>query len=228
MELRGDSNDYFGKGLSGGKLIVYPDENSRFKAEENIIVGNVALYGATSGKAFINGIAGERFCVRNSGATAVVEGVGEHGCEYMTGGKVVILGSTGKNFAAGMSGGVAYVLDEHHHLYKRLNKELVECSELSEQRDIDELRALITEHVEATGSEKGKRILSDFDNYLPKFKRIIPHDYRIITEAIEEGKRSGLDEDSAKIEAFYQLIRSRSGGVQYGKSQRIYGIYTTG
>ena len=127
----------------------------------------------------------------------------------MTGGKVVILGSTGKNFAAGMSGGVAYVLDEHHHLYKRLNKELVECSELSEQRDIDELRALITEHVEATGSEKGKRILSDFDTYLPKFKRIIPHDYRIITEAIEEGKRSGLDEDSAKIEAFYQLIRSR-------------------
>ena len=209
MELKGDSNDYFGKGLSGGKLVVYPDKKSRFKAEENIIIGNVALYGATSGKAFINGIAGERFCVRNSGATAVVEGVGEHGCEYMTGGKVVILGSTGKNFAAGMSGGVAYVLDEHHHLYKRLNKELVECSELSEQRDIDELRALITEHVKATGSEKGKRILSDFDDYLPRFKKIIPHDYRIITEAIEEGKQSGLDEDSAKIEAFYQLIRSR-------------------
>ena len=209
MELRGDSNDYFGKGLSGGKLIVYPDKKSRFKAEENIIIGNVALYGATSGKAFINGIAGERFCVRNSGATAVVEGVGEHGCEYMTGGKVVILGSTGKNFAAGMSGGIAYVLDEHHHLYKRLNKELVECTELSEQKDIDELKALITEHVEATGSEKGKRILSDFDAYLPKFKKIIPHDYRIITEAIEAGKQNGLDEDSAKIEAFYQLIRSR-------------------
>ena len=209
MELRGDSNDYFGKGLSGGKLIVYPDKKSRFKAEENIIIGNVALYGATSGKAFINGIAGERFCVRNSGATAVVEGVGEHGCEYMTGGRVVILGSTGKNFAAGMSGGVAYVLDEYHHLYKRLNKELVECAELSEQKDIDELKALITEHVEATGSEKGKRILSDFDAYLPKFKKIIPHDYRIITEAIEAGKQNGLDEDSAKIEAFYQLIRSR-------------------
>ena len=209
MELKGDSNDYFGKGLSGGKLIVYPDKKSRFKAEENIIIGNVALYGATSGKAFINGIAGERFCVRNSGATAVVEGVGEHGCEYMTGGRVVILGSTGKNFAAGMSGGIAYVLDEHHHLYKRLNKELVECTELSEQKDIDELKALITEHVEATGSEKGKRILSDFDAYLPKFKKIIPHDYRIITEAIEEGKHNGLDEDEAKIEAFYQLIRSR-------------------
>ena len=209
IELKGDSNDYFGKGLSGGKLIVYPDKKSRFKAEENIIIGNVALYGATSGKAFINGIAGERFCVRNSGATAVVEGVGEHGCEYMTGGRVVILGSTGKNFAAGMSGGVAYVLDEHHHLYKRLNKELVECTELSEQKDIDELKALITEHVKATGSEKGKRILSDFDAYLPKFKKIIPHDYRIITEAIEAGKQNGLDEDSSKIEAFYQLIRSR-------------------
>ena len=169
----------------------------------------MALYGATSGKAFINGIAGERFCVRNSGATAVVEGVGEHGCEYMTGGKVVILGSTGKNFAAGMSGGVAYVLDEHHHLYKRLNKELVECSELSEQKDIDELKVLIKEHVEATGSEKGKRILDNFDEYLPKFKKIIPHDYRIITEAIAEGERSGMDEDSAKIEAFYRLIHSR-------------------
>ena len=209
LELKGDSNDYFGKGLSGGKLIVYPPDESTFKAEENIIIGNVALYGATSGKAFINGIAGERFCVRNSGATAVVEGVGEHGCEYMTGGKVVILGSTGKNFAAGMSGGVAYVLDEHHHLYKRLNKELVECSELSEQKDIDELKVLIKEHVEATGSEKGKRILDNFDEYLPKFKKIIPHDYRIITEAIAEGERSGMDEDSAKIEAFYRLIHSR-------------------
>ena len=209
IELRGDSNDYFGKGLSGGKLIVYPPAESTFKAEENIIIGNVALYGATSGKAFINGIAGERFCVRNSGATAVVEGVGEHGCEYMTGGKVVILGSTGKNFAAGMSGGVAYVLDEHHHLYKRLNKELVECSELSEQKDIDELRTLIQEHVDATGSEKGRQILDSFSEFLPKFKKIIPHDYRIITEAIAEGERNGLDEDSAKIEAFYSLIRSR-------------------
>ena len=209
LELKGDSNDYFGKGLSGGKLIVYPPAESTFRAEENIIIGNVALYGATSGKAFINGIAGERFCVRNSGAVTVVEGVGEHGCEYMTGGKVVILGSTGKNFAAGMSGGVAYVLDEHHHLYKRLNKELVECSELSEQKDIDELKALIKEHVDATGSEKGQRILEQFDEYLPKFKKIIPHDYRIITEAIAEGERSGMDEDSAKIEAFYRLIHSR-------------------
>ena len=209
MELRGDSNDYFGKGLSGGKLIVYPPKGSKFKAEENIIIGNVALYGATSGKAFINGVAGERFCVRNSGATAVVEGVGEHGCEYMTGGKVVILGRTGKNFAAGMSGGVAYVLDEHHHLYKRLNKELVECGEVTEQRDIDELKALITEHVAATNSEKGKRVLSNYEEYLPLFKKVIPHDYKIIVDAIEENERSGMNAEQSRIEAFYQLIHTK-------------------
>ncbi len=209
MELRGDSNDYFGKGLSGGKLIVYPPKGSKFKAEENIIIGNVALYGATSGKAFINGVAGERFCVRNSGATAVVEGVGEHGCEYMTGGKVVILGRTGKNFAAGMSGGVAYVLDEHHHLYKRLNKELVECGEVTEQRDIDELKALITEHVAATNSEKGKRVLSNYEEYLPLFKKVIPHDYKIIVDAIEENERSGMNAEQSSIEAFYQLIHTK-------------------
>ena len=209
LELKGDSNDYFGKGLSGGKLIVYPPENSNFKAEENIIVGNVALYGATSGKAFINGVAGERFCVRNSGAAAVVEGVGEHGCEYMTGGTVVILGRTGNNFAAGMSGGVAYVLDEHHHLYKRLNKELVECSEVTAQEDIELLRSLISEHVSATGSEKGERILTHFDEYLPKFKKIIPHDYKIVTEAIRQHRNDGMDEEQAKISAFYDLIQSR-------------------
>ena len=209
LELKGDSNDYFGKGLSGGKLIVYPPENSKFKAEENIIVGNVALYGATSGKAFINGIAGERFCVRNSGATAVVEGVGEHGCEYMTGGTVVILGRTGNNFAAGMSGGVAYVLDEHHHLYKRLNKELVECSEVSEQEDIETLKNLISEHFAATGSEKAERILNNFEEYLPKFKKIIPHDYKLVTEAIKHHKENGMDDEQAKISAFYELIQSR-------------------
>jgi len=209
LELKGDSNDYFGKGLSGGKLVVYPPEHSQFKAEENIIVGNVALYGATSGKAFINGVAGERFCVRNSGAVAVVEGVGEHGCEYMTGGTVVILGRTGNNFAAGMSGGVAYVLDEHHHLYKRLNKELVECSEISSQEDIDILRNLISEHVSATGSEKAENILTHFEEYLPKFKKIIPHDYKIVTEAIKHHRQDGMDEEQAKISAFYELIQSR-------------------
>ena len=210
LELRGDSNDYFGKGLSGGKLIVYPPENSSFRADENIIIGNVALYGATSGKAFINGIAGERFCIRNSGAIAVVEGIGEHGCEYMTGGTVVILGRTGNNFAAGMSGGVAFVLDEHHHLYKRLNKELVECSELSSQKDIELLRSLIAEHVAATGSEKGENILNHFDEYLPKFKKVIPHDYKVITEAIAENERSGMEPEQARIDAFYQLIHTEN------------------
>ena len=207
LELSGDSNDYFGKGLSGGKLVVYPPKGSNFSAEDNIIIGNVALYGATSGKAFINGVAGERFCVRNSGATAVVEGVGDHGCEYMTGGCVVVLGRTGKNFAAGMSGGIAYVFDEHHHLYRRLNKELVECGELSEKSDVEKLRALIEEHVNETGSQKGKRILADFENCLPLFKKIIPRDYRRVTEEIARGEARGLDEEQAKIEAFYKLIK---------------------
>ena len=209
LELRGDSNDYFGKGLSGGKLIVYPPEGSKFSAEENIIIGNVALYGATSGKAFINGIAGERFCVRNSGACAVVEGVGEHGCEYMTGGTAVILGRTGKNFAAGMSGGVAYVLDEHHQLYKKLNKELVECSELNDQSDVIKLQALISEHVAATSSKKGEKILKNFNRYLPLFKKVIPRDYKSVTEAIEQNERSGMSAEQSRIEAFYQLIHAK-------------------
>ena len=207
LELEGDSNDYFGKGLSGGKLVLYPPKKSTFKAEDNIIVGNVALYGATSGKAFINGVAGERFCVRNSGATAVVEGVGDHGCEYMTGGCVVVLGRTGKNFAAGMSGGIAYVFDEHHHLYRRLNKELVECTELSEKVDIERVKALVEEHVKATGSEKGKRILADFENCLPLFKKIIPRDYKRIVEEIAANEAKGLDLEQAKIEAFYTLVK---------------------
>ena len=162
LELVGDSNDYFGKGLSGGKLVVYPPKGSRFKAEENIIIGNVALYGATSGKAFINGVAGERFCVRNSGAVAVVEGVGDHGCEYMTGGRVVVLGRTGKNFAAGMSGGIAYVLDEDNDLYIRLNKEMVSSYEVTSKYDVIELKEMIKEHVALTNSEKGKMVLDNF------------------------------------------------------------------
>ncbi|MED9970514.1 MAG: glutamate synthase large subunit [Ruminococcus sp.] len=207
LELSGDSNDYFGKGLSGGKLIIYPPKNSKFSAEENIIAGNVALYGATSGKAFLCGVAGERFCVRNSGATAVVEGVGDHGCEYMTGGCVLVLGRTGKNFAAGMSGGVAYVFDEHHHLYRRLNKELVECTELTNKTDIEKVKELLNEHVKATGSQKGKRILADFNTYLPLFKKIIPYDYKRITEEIAEGKARGLSDDQAEIAAFDKLIK---------------------
>ncbi|MGN0593716.1 MAG: glutamate synthase large subunit, partial [Hominimerdicola sp.] len=209
LELSGDSNDYFGKGLSGGKLVVYPPKGSTFKAEDNIIIGNVALYGATSGKAFINGVAGERFCVRNSGAVAVAEGVGDHGCEYMTGGRVVILGQTGKNFAAGMSGGVAYVLDEHRDLYTKLNKEMILVSEVKEKYDIIELKELIEEHVKATGSVKGKMILDNFDEYLPKFKKIIPHDYKKMMSAIASMEEKGLSTEQAQIEAFYQIINNK-------------------
>ncbi|MCD8122982.1 MAG: glutamate synthase large subunit [Clostridiales bacterium] len=207
LELVGDSNDYFGKGLSGGKLIVYPPRGVQFKAEDNIIIGNVALYGATSGKAFINGIAGERFCVRNSGATAVVEGVGDHGCEYMTGGRAVILGPTGKNFAAGMSGGIAYVLDEKRDLYKRLNKELVSMEDVTDKYDVMELKEMIQEHVAYTNSEKGKYILDHFGEYLPKFKKILPHDYRKMMNTIVQMEEKGLSSEQAQIEAFYAVQR---------------------
>ena len=209
LELTGDSNDYFGKGLSGGKLILNPPRTSTFKADENIIVGNVALYGATSGKAFINGVAGERFCVRNSGATAVCEGVGDHGCEYMTGGRAVILGHTGKNFAAGMSGGIAYVLDKEHDLYTRLNKELVSLESVSEKADIAELKSIIEEHEAATGSEKAKKILADFENYLPCFKKIIPHDYAKIRNAVLEFELKGMNSEQAEIEAF-EYVRKKA------------------
>lgn len=204
LELVGDSNDYLGKGLSGGKIVVYPPEGSNFRAEENIIVGNVALYGATSGKAFLSGIAGERFCVRNSGATAVVEGVGDHGCEYMTGGRVVILGPTGKNFAAGMSGGVAYVLDEHSDLYLKLNKELVSSAPVTDKYDVQELKEMIEEHVEVTGSERGKLILEHFSEYLPKFKKIISYDYSRMLQLMAEMEQRGLSQEQAQIEAFYE------------------------
>jgi len=208
LELVGDSNDYFGKGLSGGKLVVYPPKGVRFKAEDNIIIGNVALYGATSGKAFISGVAGERFCVRNSGATAVVEGVGDHGCEYMTGGRVVILGETGKNFAAGMSGGIAYVLDEKRDLYKRLNKELVSLEEVTSKYDVLELKEMIQDHVAYTNSEKGKQILNHFGEYLPRFKKVLPHDYRRMMNTIIQMEEKGLSSEQAQIEAFYAAGKS--------------------
>ena len=207
LELVGDSNDYFGKGLSGGKLIVYPPKGSTFKQDENIIIGNVALYGATSGKAFINGVAGERFCVRNSGAIAVVEGVGDHGCEYMTGGRVVVLGTTGKNFAAGMSGGIAYVMDEDNDLYMRVNKEMVSMSEITNKYDVIELKDMIQEHVALTNSEKGKKILENFGEYLPKFKKIIPYDYDRMLKTIVQMEEKGLSAEQAQIEAFYANTR---------------------
>ena len=203
LELEGDSNDYFGKGLSGGTLVVYPPKDAKFQADENIIIGNVALFGATSGKAFVAGVAGERFCVRNSGATVVVEGVGDHGCEYMTGGCAVILGKTSKNFAAGMSGGIAYVLDEESDLYTKLNKALVGFSKVTHPEDVAQLKELITEHVARTHSVRGQEILDQFDAYLPKFKKIVPHDYAKMLRSIRQFMDQGLPQEEAKIEAFY-------------------------
>ena len=205
LELAGDSNDYLGKGLSGGKIIVYPPSGTKYRPEENIIIGNVALYGATSGKAFINGVAGERFAVRNSGAYAVVEGVGEHGCEYMTGGRVVILGHTGKNFAAGMSGGIAYVLDMENDLYTKLNKSMVQVEAVVDKYDVMELKDMITEHVACTNSGLGKEILGSFEEYLPKFKKIIPNDYKKMISTIGQMEVKGLSNEQAMIEAFYAI-----------------------
>ena len=202
LRLEGDANDYLGKGLSGGKIVVYPSKNATYKAEENIIIGNVALYGATSGEAYINGLAGERFCVRNSGAVAVAEGCGDHGLEYMTGGTAVILGPTGRNLAAGMSGGIAYVLDENHDLYLRLNKQLVSMGEVTDKHDIDTLRDLIERHTKETGSKLGKKILADFDTYIKSFKKIIPNDYQRMMTEIAKGEARGLNHDESVMEAF--------------------------
>ena len=205
LTLEGDSNDYFGKGLSGGRLVVFPPKNAAYKAGENIIIGNVALYGATSGKAFIAGVAGERFAVRNSGAYAVVEGVGDHGCEYMTGGRVAVLGETGKNFAAGMSGGIAYVWDPRRDLYLRVNKELVSIELVTEKHDQEELRRMIEEHVAATGSERGRAILADFEHAVGSFKKILPRDYDRIVRAIAQFEERGMSHDEAEVEAFYTV-----------------------
>ena len=207
LKLTGDSNDYFGKGLSGGKLVVKVPEKAGYKAEDNIIVGNVALYGATSGTAFINGMAGERFAVRNSGAYAVVEGVGEHGCEYMTGGRVVVLGKTGKNFAAGMSGGIAYVLDVDNVLYKNLNKAMISIEKVENKYDKKELRDLIEAHVQATGSKLGAKVLADFDEYLPHFKKLIPNEYKHMVTLSAKLEEKGLNSEQAQMEAFYESIR---------------------
>jgi glutamate synthase (NADPH/NADH) large chain/glutamate synthase (ferredoxin) len=177
LSLFGDANDYTGKGLSGGVLTVRPPEDATFKAEENVVIGNTVLYGATSGRAFFRGLAGERFAVRNSGASAVVEGVGDHGAEYMTGGRIVVLGPTGRNFAAGMSGGVAYVLDDDGTFGERCNMGLVGFDEISEA-DAIELHGLVEEHAERTGSPVAARILAGWAEFLPKFKKVMPHDYK--------------------------------------------------
>ena len=205
LELTGDSNDYFGKGLSGGKLVVFPPKEVTYRHNENMIIGNVALYGATDGKAFINGLAGERFCVRNSGAMAVAEGVGDHGCEYMTGGRVAILGPVGKNFAAGMSGGIAYVLDQDNTLYRKINKGMVNMVHVTSKYDILELQGMIEEHVKHTGSEIGQEILDHFEEYLPKFKKVIPFDYEKMQTFVLQMEEKGLSSKQAKIEAFYAI-----------------------
>lgn len=205
LDVHGDANDYFGKGLSGGKLIIQPKKEAQFKPNENVIIGNVALYGATSGEAYIRGMAGERFAVRNSGASAVVEGVGDHGLEYMTGGTVVILGQTGKNLAAGMSGGVAYVYDPNHDLYMRLNKQLVNTYEVTGKADKEVLEELLNKHYTYTDSDVAKKILSNLDEELSNFKKIVPKDYEKITTLIQELKSKGYHEDEASLMAFEQV-----------------------
>ncbi len=203
LKITGDANDYLGKGLSGGKIVVKAPSNAGYDPHENIIVGNVAFYGATSGEAYIAGMAGERFCVRNSGAVAVVEGVGEHGCEYMTGGRAVILGSTGKNFAAGMSGGIAYVYDEDNKLYRNLNKGMVLMEKVENKTDREELKAIIEKHFEYTGSKKAESILANFDENLSKFKKIIPEDYKKLMGLTVMYEEQGMSREDAQIEAFY-------------------------
>ncbi|GAA5040961.1 glutamate synthase [Marivirga lumbricoides] len=197
FEVEGESNDYFGKGLSGGHLVIYPPRTTLFKAEENIIIGNVAFYGATSGKAFINGMAGERFCVRNSGVSTVVEGVGDHACEYMTGGRVVVLGETGKNFAAGMSGGIAYVLDDTEQFRQNCNLSMVGLDPL-EQEDIRILKEMIEDHITYTDSAKAKGIMADFDKYVSRFIKVIPHDYKRV---LQEKKQKEEEKTPQKIVA---------------------------
>jgi len=207
LELEGDANDYLGKGLSGGKIIVYPPKESTFVPEENILIGNVAFYGATGGEAYINGVAGERFCVRNSGVRAVVEAVGDHACEYMTGGRAIVLGPTGRNFAAGMSGGVAYVLDEAGDFERRCNQQMVDLLPLTDAAEIDDLRQAIARHVEYTNSPKGKRLLAAWESVVPQFVKVMPRDYARVVKAIEQALADGLSHDEAMAAAFEENAR---------------------
>ena len=214
LELEGDANDYLGKGLSGGKIILYPSAASTFVAADNVIVGNVAFYGATSGEAYINGVAGERFCVRNSGVQTVVEAVGDHGCEYMTGGKVVILGPTGRNFAAGMSGGIAYILDEAGDFAVRCNTAMVGLEKLEDPEEIQDVYSLIEKHLEYTKSEKAAEVLANWQSMLPKFVKVMPRDYKRVLQAIKNALEAGLSGDEALSAAFEENARdvARIGG----------------
>lgn len=214
LTLEGDSNDYVGKGLSGGKIAIYPSDKSTFKAEDNVIIGNTAFYGATSGEAYIRGVAGERFAVRNSGVNVVVEGVGDHGCEYMTGGRVVVLGKTGRNFAAGMSGGIAYVVDWDGNFVNRCNFEMVGLEHLEDQAEIAEVRAMIGNHVQYTNSDLGRRVLEDWNNVAKKIVKVIPKDYKRMMEQIAKVQAQGLSGEQAMLAAFEANMRdlSRVGG----------------
>jgi glutamate synthase (ferredoxin) len=214
LSIEGDANDYFGKGLSGGKLIVFPPANSSFKPEENIIIGNVALYGATAGEIYVRGMAGERFGVRNSGVNAVVESVGDHGCEYMTGGRVVVLGAAGRNFGAGMSGGIAYVLDEAGDFAKRVNPQMVGVEKLEDAKEIAEVRTMVEKHLTYTKSTRAKQILDGWDKYVPKFVKVMPKDYKRMLACIDKAQAQGLTGDEAIMAAFEENARdtSRVGG----------------
>jgi len=206
-ELEGDANDYFGKGLSGGKLIVYPPKGSTFASQDNIIIGNVALYGATAGEIFVCGMAGERFAVRNSGVNAVVEGVGDHACEYMTGGRVVILGKTGRNFAAGMSGGVAYVLDEAGDFHTRCNMELVGLEKLEDTDEIEEVWKLIHRYQTYTKCQRAAAMLADWKNWVPKFVKVMPQDYKRVLTSLKKVQSQGLTGDEAIMAAFEENVK---------------------
>jgi glutamate synthase (ferredoxin) len=206
--LEGDANDYVGKGISGGKIVVVPPAGTTFVPEENVIIGNVAFYGGTAGEAYVRGVAGERFCVRNSGVTAVVEAIGDHGCEYMTGGQVVVIGRVGRNFAAGMSGGVAWVLDEDGSFPRRCNMELVSLSPVADAASEGILKELVRRHATATKSDRARKILDSWEAYLPKFVMILPNDYRRVLEAQERMRERGLPEDEAVLAAFEENARS--------------------
>ncbi|MBC8132303.1 MAG: glutamate synthase subunit alpha, partial [Deltaproteobacteria bacterium] len=214
LTLEGDSNDYLGKGLSGGKIVVFPSRQATFVAEENVIIGNVAFYGATGGEGYIRGVAGERFCVRNSGARTVVEGVGDHGCEYMTGGRVVVLGTTGRNFAAGMSGGVAYVMDEAGEFARRCNKEMVALGKVEDAEEAKEVQAMIARHAQYTGSKRAQEILGTWSQWLPYFVRVMPKDYERVLAAQREMRLAGLSPEEAEMAAFEQNSKNaaRLGG----------------
>ncbi|XP_010266512.1 PREDICTED: glutamate synthase 1 [NADH], chloroplastic isoform X2 [Nelumbo nucifera] len=234
LELEGDSNDYVGKGLSGGKIVVYPPRESQFDPKENIVIGNVALYGATSGEGYFNGMAAERFCVRNSGAKAVVEGVGDHGCEYMTGGTVVVLGKTGRNFAAGMSGGIAYVLDVDGKFQSRCNLELVDLDKVEDEEDIMTLRMMIQQHQRHTNSELAREVLANFENLLPKFIKVVPRDYKRVLanlraeqaakDAKERAAKEAEEQEEAELmekDAFEELKKLAAASLNDKASQKV-------